>query len=1324
MFVSRQNIVWKFRLALLLLLTVSAQAQQITDDSWTGYWTGTYSFIINPCGITNSGDISLTLYVTNGVVTGSGLQEGLACTDGNCGITGYGTSSGPVQGTTSNNAITFGGNWADSCNNQNYYVPFSGTLSGDVITGTGTGSIVLHRVRTNDCLVDWNTTYQEIDGFGAASAFVSSWSPAWADLFFSTNTGIGLSLLRSSIQPDGTAPESDLMQYAAALGVRVWCAPWTPPEADKDFPTLDGANFSSAYNQPYADQLASFVLNMKTNYGVDLYAISVQNEPDYITSAYQSCGWNGQQIHNFVPYLSLALSNNGVGSTKIMVAEESDWRFDLAAQTFSDPITSNMVSIIAAHDYSYICAQEYTGSLSLWETETSGFGGFDPSMTDGLFWADQIQSYMTVANANAFSWWWLIPEGGDNEGLTDVYGNPAKRMYVLGQFSRFIRPGYWRIGAFNNAQTSISAYKDPVAGNFAILAINSASTNSAQYFHLDNFTAGFVAPWITDSNLSLALQPAVPVTNGFFSYVLPAQSVVTFVGQTNLLATVLQQPQDQAIYSGKNASFSVGVSGAWPLSYAWQLNGSSIAGATNAAYVITNPPTSASGGQFACVVSNIYGTATSQVVNLTVSAPVCAPLLPSIMAWWPGGTAADVVGNNNGELVNGVEFTNAFAGTGFVFNGASNYLEIPPNLFPQPNDLPFSVELWFETTNGGVILAHEAASPFVVPSGGWQPDMYVGTNGTLYVQLFWDGAYNQITSSNAVNDGNYHHLAVTYDGTNEVAYLDGAIFGVKRLPYAATSYFPCQFGTGYTAGWPGANGGWFNFSGVIDQPAMYSNALTPAQVLSLYQAGSAGKCLSIPPVITAQPLNQTVEIGETASFSISATSLTPATFQWVEGATNLPNATNVAIQLTNVATAASGSKFVCVVSNAYGASTSSVVTLTVRLPQPCVPPPPGIVAWWPGNGNALDVVGGNNGLLMDGAGFANGLVAEGFAFDGITNYVQFPTNLFLFANGQPFTFELWFETYSGGVILGQQAALPFNYPGNGWTPEIYVGIDGNLRVQMFWNGTFAQISTTNPVNDGNFHHLAAIYDGTNQIVYLDGSLLGEEALPASSYTANFSCQLGAGYSQNWPEGNSGWYTFNGIIDEPTLYSNALTAAQVLSIYNANNGGKCTNELLPTIVTQPTNVTVPPGANVAFNISATSLLPLSYQWMNGAAPVSGATNISYSLTNVSLTNSGSQFTCVVSNTYAVSTSAVATLSVTNHVPVIQLTAPSLSGGNLHFTFALTGGSPATFVLLQASQLSGPWVTNFNAQLGTNTPGASYTFTVPVTGVEEFFRVQGP
>jgi glucuronoarabinoxylan endo-1,4-beta-xylanase len=382
-----------------------------------------------------------------------------------------------------------------------------------------------------NCVVNWTEVHQSIDGFGASSAWNSSLTAAQMDMFFSTNTGIGLSLLRSRIAPDGTMVEGSAMQMARDRGARVWSTPWSPPAAYKDSGSVNGGHFISSNYQAYANQTANYVLYVKTNYGVNLYAVSVQNEPDQNTT-YESCLWTPQQFHDFLPYLYNALSNHGVGSTKILMPEYSAWNFAIASNTLADAVTSNMVGILAGHDYDYTVSPVNRGNKGLWETEVSTFDTFDDSIGNGLYWAEQIHSFLTVAQVNAWHFWWLIPLGSaDNEGLTDSSGNPAKRMYVLGNYSRFVRPGFVRIGVSNNAPTYVSAYKDPNTGKFTIVAINAIPGNYTQTFNLAGLNAATVTPWVTSGTLSLASQTPVAVTNSTFSYALPASSVVTFVGQ-------------------------------------------------------------------------------------------------------------------------------------------------------------------------------------------------------------------------------------------------------------------------------------------------------------------------------------------------------------------------------------------------------------------------------------------------------------------------------------------------------------------------------------------------------------------------------------------------------------------------------------------------------------------------------------------------------------------------------------------------------------------------------------------------------------------------
>jgi glucuronoarabinoxylan endo-1,4-beta-xylanase len=414
------------------------------------------------------------------------------------------------------------------------------------------------------CTVNWTNVYQRIDGFGASSAWRGTWSDAQADMFFSTNTGIGLSLLRNHItaaistsaSATPTTSEWSIMQKAQARGAKVWSAPWTPASGFKSNNGPNGGNYlgsgANVTNLNYASQLANYVLSMKTSYNVNLYAISIQNEPDANVTTYEACVWTGTQIHDFVTNLSNALAAKGVGSTKIIIPESQNWSSNpgLYTPTLNDPTAAADVSIIANHNYvannqvgdTTTPAALSTSGKASWETEVSQIGGsYDGSINNAIYWAGRIHLFMTAAQANAWHYWWLISQNSDNEGLTDTSGNPAKRMYVLGQWSRFVRPGYYRIGASNTGNALISAYNDTNSGNFAIVAVNTnVNTAISQTFNLTNFTAGSVTPWLTTSNLSLVSTNAVTISNSSFTYTLPALSVVTFVGQqqTNTAPTL------------------------------------------------------------------------------------------------------------------------------------------------------------------------------------------------------------------------------------------------------------------------------------------------------------------------------------------------------------------------------------------------------------------------------------------------------------------------------------------------------------------------------------------------------------------------------------------------------------------------------------------------------------------------------------------------------------------------------------------------------------------------------------------------------------------
>ena len=436
--------------------------------------------------------------------------------------------------------------------------------------------------------IDWNNVHQRIDGFGASSAWNGSWTTAEADLLFSTtnkavylgmtNYGVGLSLLRNHINyasstsataTPGTA-ETSIMKLAQARGARVWSTPWTPAAGfkstndiyDVNTATGNGINGGSyrgsgnnITNINYASQLANYVVSMK-NMGINIYALSIQNEPNANVTSYEACQWSAAQFHDFVTNLHAAFAAKGVGSTKIIIPESEDWgaASPLFTPTLSDPVTAADVDIVANHDYvanngvgdQSTPAALSTGGKAEWETEVALLSGNDPSITNGVYFAKRIYLFLTKAGANAYHYWWLVSSG--NQGLLDTSAGPAKRLFTFGQYSRFVRPNFYRIDATANATSPlVSAFKDSASMAFAIVAVNTnTATDVAQTFTLSHFTAATITPWITSATKSLTPLTPLNVTNSQFTYTVPAMSVMTFVGQGNTAPTIASVPNQTA----------------------------------------------------------------------------------------------------------------------------------------------------------------------------------------------------------------------------------------------------------------------------------------------------------------------------------------------------------------------------------------------------------------------------------------------------------------------------------------------------------------------------------------------------------------------------------------------------------------------------------------------------------------------------------------------------------------------------------------------------------------------------------------------------------
>ena len=208
------------------------------------------------------------------------------------------------------------------------------------------------------------------------------------------------------------------------------------------------------------------------------------------------------------------------------------WGTPIANMALQDPAVASMIGVQSYHGYggNSFPVPSY-GVPHLWESETSDLIGSNSTINNGIYWAQKMYQYLTVGEVTAWHWWWLIGSGGQYIAATS--GAEPVRFYTFAQYSRFVRPGYYRIGSTTSSWLiNASAYKDPASGNLALVAINWTGVPQPVTFNLSSFpNVGSVTPWVTSASLSLAAQSSVNVTGGSFAYTMPASSVVTFVGQ-------------------------------------------------------------------------------------------------------------------------------------------------------------------------------------------------------------------------------------------------------------------------------------------------------------------------------------------------------------------------------------------------------------------------------------------------------------------------------------------------------------------------------------------------------------------------------------------------------------------------------------------------------------------------------------------------------------------------------------------------------------------------------------------------------------------------
>jgi hypothetical protein len=229
-------------------------------------------------------------------------------------------------------------------------------------------------------------------------------------------------------------------------------------------------------------------------------------------------------------------------------------------------------------------------------------------------------------------------------------------------------------------------------------------------------------------------------------------------------------------------------------------------------------------------------------VALAVAAPASAST--GLSGWWPlyegtGITSHDLSGNHNdGTLSGGAQWTSGYFGQALSFNGdGANVKVLDSPAFEPPTTL--TVTAYVKASAPGLYKYIVAKGGFGCSTGAY--GLYTGGSGGLMFYVDHpDGVNFTLSPDDGTNvwDGSWHFVVGTYDGSAVRLYVDGAEVG-NGTPYSGAITYGGPTSTDLFIGH--YEGCWENldFNGSIDEPTVWSRALSASQIHIAYQTLTA-----------------------------------------------------------------------------------------------------------------------------------------------------------------------------------------------------------------------------------------------------------------------------------------------------------------------------------------------------------------------------------------------------------------------------------------------------------------------------------------------------
>ncbi len=394
-------------------------------------------------------------------------------------------------------------------------------------TGSGT-----HATKIN---VDDTTTYQMIDGFGAAVTDSSAWL-IWNELnatqratlldeLFSSVDGIGISFVRipmgasdfalsaytyDDMPPGQTDPNLENFSIAHDLAyiiptllearnrnpeLKVMGSPWSPPAWMKTTESLWGGALETQYYDEYTEYFVRFVQDYEAA-GIPIHSVTPQNEPLNDTTAMPASTMQTYQQSAFVgDHLGPAFVATGIDA-KIIIFDHNwaDWSYPVTVM--NDPEAGQYAVGAAFHGYDGDVSQQSQfhnihPTAEVHFTEITG-GEWATNFADNLVWGVGNIIIGTTRNWSRSAIYWNValdqnhgPRIGgcpDCRGVVTINtGNGAVthevEYYIIGHASKFVQPSAVRIASDSHEGTlETTAFRNP-DGSIALIALNPSGSS-------------------------------------------------------------------------------------------------------------------------------------------------------------------------------------------------------------------------------------------------------------------------------------------------------------------------------------------------------------------------------------------------------------------------------------------------------------------------------------------------------------------------------------------------------------------------------------------------------------------------------------------------------------------------------------------------------------------------------------------------------------------------------------------------------------------------------------------------------------------------------